>query len=36
MKVLVKTDDGVKELSGHTLDCPLCAISGSPPLANSA
>lgn len=34
MKVLVKTDDGVKELSGHTLDCPLCAISGAPPLAN--
>jgi hypothetical protein len=34
MKVLVKTDDGVKELSGHTLDCPLCAsISAPPPVA---
>jgi len=34
MKVLVKTDDGAKELSGHTLDCPLCAsISAPPPVA---
>lgn len=31
MKVLVKTDDGVKEQSGHTLDCPLCASIGAPP-----
>jgi hypothetical protein len=34
MKVLVKTDDGVKEVVSHTLDCPLCAsISAPPPLA---
>ena len=33
MKVLVKTDDGVKEQSRHMLDCPLCAATGSPPPA---
>jgi hypothetical protein len=31
MKVLVKTGEGVKEVSAHTLDCPLCAHIGSPP-----
>jgi hypothetical protein len=31
IKLLVKTDDGVKEAAGHTLDCPLCAVSGTPP-----
>jgi hypothetical protein len=31
MKVLVKTDDGTQELSGHTLDCPLCATLSAPP-----
>jgi len=31
MKLLVKTDDGAKELSGHTLDCPLCATVSAPP-----
>lgn len=31
MKLLVKTDDGAKELSGHTLDCPLCATLSAPP-----
>ncbi|MBU0587076.1 MAG: DUF2946 domain-containing protein [Gammaproteobacteria bacterium] len=31
MKVLIKTDDGVKEVSSHTLDCPLCANLGAPP-----
>lgn len=31
MKLLVKTDDGVKEVSSHTLDCPLCAHVGTPP-----
>lgn len=31
MKVLVKTDDGVKEVSSHTLDCPLCATLSAPP-----
>ncbi|MBX3654026.1 MAG: DUF2946 domain-containing protein [Ramlibacter sp.] len=29
MKVLVKTADGVKEVSSHTLDCPLCASVGA-------
>jgi hypothetical protein len=33
MKLLVKTDDGVKEVSSHTLDCPLCAHVGTPPPA---
>lgn len=33
MKVLVKTDDGTLEPSGHTLDCPLCAPSSAPPPA---
>lgn len=35
MKLLVKTDDGgSKEVSGHTLDCPLCAsVSAPPPVA---
>jgi hypothetical protein len=36
IKVLVKTDDGVKEMSSHTLDCPLCATAGSPPPAPRA
>ena len=31
IKLLVKTDDGAKEVSGHTLDCPLCAHVGAPP-----
>ena len=31
MKVLVKTSEGVKQVSTHTLDCPLCAHIGSPP-----
>ncbi|MCA0212048.1 MAG: DUF2946 domain-containing protein [Proteobacteria bacterium] len=33
IKVMVKTDDGVKEQSRHMLDCPLCAATGSPPQA---
>lgn len=34
MKVLVKTDDGTKEVARHTLDCPLCiSISAPPPVA---
>jgi len=33
-KLLVKTDEGVKEVSGHTLDCPLCiTLSAPPPVA---
>jgi len=37
MKVLIKTADGVKEVSSHTLDCPLCATAGTPPpVARSA
>jgi len=31
MKLLVQTDDGVKEQAGHTLDCPLCASLSAPP-----
>ena len=31
MKLLVKTDDGSKEVVSHTLDCPLCATSSAPP-----
>ena len=34
IKVLVKTDDGAKELSA-TLDCPLCARVGSPPASQA-
>lgn len=33
MKLLVKTDEGARELSGHTLDCPLCATASAPPPA---
>lgn len=31
MKLLFKTDDGTKEVSRHTLDCPLCVTSSAPP-----
>ncbi len=31
MKVLLISDDGTQEVSGHTLDCPLCATSSAPP-----
>lgn len=31
IKVLMKTDDGAKEMPAHTLDCPLCAHVGAPP-----
>ena len=36
IKVLIKTDDGAKELSSHTLDCPLCAQVGAPPPVSHA
>ncbi len=36
IKLLVKTDDGVQEASGHTLDCPLCAQVSAPPPASQA
>lgn len=36
IKVIVKTDDGAKELSTVTLDCPLCATAGGPPPADAA
>jgi Protein of unknown function (DUF2946) len=36
MKVLVKTDDGAKEVSSASLDCPLCASIGAPPPATRA
>lgn len=31
VKVLIKTDDGSKEMSAGMLDCPLCASIGAPP-----
>lgn len=30
-KLLIKTDEGVKSASSHTLDCPLCIVGGAPP-----
>lgn len=36
IKAMVKTDEGAKEMSGHTLDCPLCAQVGAPPPAMQA
>lgn len=31
IKLLVQSGDGVKEMSSHTLDCPLCLTTGTPP-----
>ncbi|MBS0451801.1 MAG: hypothetical protein JSS14_10855 [Proteobacteria bacterium] len=31
VKVVVKTDDGARELGASHMDCPLCAIAGAPP-----
>lgn len=31
MKVLVKTDEGSKEVVSYSLDCPLCANTSAPP-----
>lgn len=31
IKLLGKTDDGGKAVSSHTLDCPLCTTTGTPP-----
>jgi hypothetical protein len=31
MKLLLKTDDGTKEVVSYTLDCPLCISNGAPP-----
>ena len=36
IKVVVKTDDGARELGASHLDCPLCAISAAPPPAADA
>ena len=36
IKVLIKTDDGAKEMASHTLDCPLCAHVGAPPPTSQA
>jgi hypothetical protein len=33
MKLIVKTDDGAKEVRTHTLDCPLCMAMSAPPPA---
>jgi len=31
IKIVVKSDDGARELGGSHMDCPLCAIAGAPP-----
>ncbi len=31
MKLLVISDDGAQELTGNTLDCPLCMTGTAPP-----
>lgn len=31
VKVIVKTDDGVRELGASHADCPLCVLTGAPP-----
>jgi hypothetical protein len=31
MKVIASGDDGAQKVTGHTLDCPLCAGVGAPP-----
>jgi len=33
IKVIVKSDQGVRELGASHADCPLCAIVGAPPPA---
>lgn len=33
VKVLVKTANGVQEMSGHSLDCPVCLAVTAPPPA---
>ena len=33
IKMVVKTDDGARELGASHLDCPLCALTGAPPPA---
>ena len=35
MKVLVKTDDGTREVASYTLDCPLCVTNSAPPPADA-
>jgi hypothetical protein len=35
MKLIVKGDDGDRQVKSHTLDCPLCAtLSAPPPVAH--
>ena len=36
VKLIVQTDDGVQEMGASHLDCPLCMLSGGPPLATPA
>ncbi|KTT15386.1 DUF2946 family protein [Pseudacidovorax intermedius] len=33
VKVVVKTDDGVREIGATHMDCPLCVSTGAPPPA---
>lgn len=32
VKAVVHTDDGVQEMGASHLDCPLCALTGAPPV----
>ncbi|SFM98987.1 DUF2946 family protein [Variovorax sp. OV329] len=36
IKMVVKTDDGARELGANHLDCPLCTLTGAPPPAVDA
>ena len=31
VRLLVQTDEGIRELSSHGLDCSLCVLSSAPP-----
>ncbi|MBB3642985.1 DUF2946 family protein [Variovorax atrisoli] len=36
IKVVVHTEDGVKEMGASHMDCPLCVLTGAPPPAMAA
>jgi len=33
VKIVVQTDDGVRDLGASAMDCPLCVLGGAPPAA---
>lgn len=35
IKAVVHTDDGVQEMGAGHMDCPLCVLSGAPPIPSS-